>query len=310
MKNSNPILVLGDLMLDHYIKGESTRLSPEAPVPVVHVKEEIYVLGGAANVANNLASINIPVALCGVLGKDDSANLFKSIILDTGIKDHTYVDTEFQTIVKTRVLSGFHQLVRYDKEEIKEPQSAFRSFINDILLNHLQDAQYLIVSDYGKGLCSNNNLDLLRNYRNNNSGIKVFIDPKGNDWNKYREFDLVKPNLKELNDIVKWHVSNEDSEIVNAAREVMKQFDLGSILVTRSEKGMSYITDNEEIHIRAESKAVFDVTGAGDTVIAVLTGALNLGYSREESLNLANKAAGFVVSKSGTTAVDSDFLFG
>jgi len=298
------VLVIGDVMIDEYISGAVNRLSPEAPVPVVLVQKEFSVLGGAANVANNLSALNVDCSLFGFKGKDDKALLLNSLLKEAGIQDLTF-EANVSTITKTRIVAQQQQIVRIDREvTFNNPDLAVQE-CKKIL--HRYGNGIVIVSDYGKGLCSEDFLETLIQQAQI-LNIKVFIDPKGSNWKKYRNATLVKPNVKELADIIGFTINNEDSEIVKYGREIMNSYSIDYLLITRSEKGMTLLYKDEVLHIHSEAKDVYDVSGAGDTVIATLVLGLIEGKDIKDAVHLANVAAGIVVGKFGTAAINREEL--
>ncbi len=291
------VLVLGDVMLDRYWFGATNRISPEAPVPVVRVQEHEERAGGAANVAMNIASLNVPVELLGLIGQDETGSALTALLEGQNIGcNFVRLDTH-PTITKLRILSRHQQLLRLDFEE------DFKNVCSDVLLEKLQSAveNYgaLILSDYGKGTLNQVQL-MIRIARQ--AKVPVLIDPKGTDFERYRGATLLTPNMSEFEAVVGKCESEQD--IVDKGLKLIRDIDLSALLVTRSEKGMTLLRpDQPPFHLPTVAKEVFDVTGAGDTVISVLAIALADGRSFEESCYLANVAAGIVVGKLGTSTV-------
>ncbi len=291
------ILVLGDVMLDRYWFGATNRISPEAPVPVVKIQDNEDRAGGAANVAMNIAALNVPVTLHGLIGQDDAGNALDKLLNDHQIRNHCVALETHPTITKLRVLSRHQQLLRLDFEE------NFHNVESASLLEKLSDeiAQYgaLILSDYGKGTLDSvqQMIQIARNMK-----VPVLIDPKGTDFERYRGATLLTPNMSEFEAVVGECKTEED--IVEKGLKLIKDYDFSALLITRSEKGMTLLRPNQEAyHLPTLAKEVFDVTGAGDTVISVLAIALADGRSYEESCYLANAAAGVVVGKLGTSTL-------
>ena len=300
----NKILVIGDVMIDIYILGNSNRLSPEAPVPIVLADKEKMRLGGAANVANNITSLGGKCSLLGCKGRDRYASILHKLLLEKGIEDLTF-EVGLPTITKTRIFAQNQQIVRIDREE----QFTKPMLVIDECKKYLANYEngIIIVSDYGKGLCSKSFLIfLIETCRRLN--IRVFIDPKGADWSKYENATLIKPNLKELSDIIGIPISNTDDVIIAHGQSVMKKLNINYLLVTRSEKGMTLLYEDEFIHFRSRAKKIFDVSGAGDTVIASLVIGLLEGQTIKEATCAANIAAGLVVSKFGTATINKQEL--
>lgn len=302
------ILVVGDVMLDKYYYGEVTRISPEAPVPVTHVLSTKETLGGAANVAHNLALLGCQTSLAGFVGEDYHCQSLEERLTARGIDFRGLVHTNQPTTTKLRVIGGHQQMLRLDFEEIDPPAPVYRERLQNYIeqkLNESLDA--LIISDYGKGACTQQSCQAIIDAAHAH-GVPVIIDPKGSNWTKYEHADYITPNLKEINAVLPDPIRNEDAPVEQAARDVMKRFHLGSIIVTRSEAGLSFIREEEIEHIPTKAQEVFDVSGAGDTVIAVFAMGIAGGIAPADSCCLANLAAGVVVAKLGTYAVSREEL--
>ena len=295
--NHAKVLVLGDVMLDRYWFGGTNRISPEAPVPVVKVQEIEERAGGAANVAMNIAALNVPVALHGIIGQDDAGRALDTLLNNHHIQNHCVAVSTHPTITKLRILSRHQQLLRLDFEE------GFHNVDSTDLLAKLSQeiTAYgaLILSDYGKGTLESVQ-QMIQIARQAN--VPVLIDPKGTDFERYRGATLLTPNMSEFEAVV-GHCQSED-EIVEKGLKMIADFDLSALLVTRSEKGMTLIRPNQTpFHLPTQAKEVYDVTGAGDTVISVLATAIADGRPYEEACYLANAAAGVVVGKLGTSTI-------
>ncbi|MCH9005860.1 MAG: bifunctional D-glycero-beta-D-manno-heptose-7-phosphate kinase/D-glycero-beta-D-manno-heptose 1-phosphate adenylyltransferase HldE [Proteobacteria bacterium] len=290
------VVVAGDVMLDRYLFGFTDRISPEAPVPVVHVQETDDRAGGAANVAVNLASLGVTTRLVGVVGKDDAADSLQAILKNRGIQCNFHRVDDRPTITKTRVQSRGQQLIRLDRENTAAmPGDAVVS----VLRKSIKGAGAVVLSDYGKGALSNvtTMIDVCRDAK-----IPVLVDPKGTDFSKYRGATLITPNQAEF-EVVAGTCSSDD-ELVQRARAMLDDLDLNALLVTRSEKGMLLLeSDMAPVFLSTQAREVYDVTGAGDTVIAMLAGALASGASLASAAALANIAAGLVVRKIGVATV-------
>ena len=290
------VLVAGDVMLDRYLFGGTERISPEAPVPVVQVRETDDRAGGAANVAVNLASLGVDTTLVGMVGQDDEAVALKAVLERQNINCRFEAVANWPTTTKTRVQSRGQQLIRLDREE--QGGSG-----GDALLSSLQQASKsagaVVLSDYGKGALANVSA-MIEHCRNAN--IPVFVDPKGSDFDKYRGATVLTPNQSEFESVA--GVCDSDDELVARARTMISELELGALLVTRSEKGMLLVEASDEpVFLSTRAREVFDVTGAGDTVIAVLAGALASGESMAAAAALSNLAAGLVVRKIGVASV-------
>jgi D-beta-D-heptose 7-phosphate kinase / D-beta-D-heptose 1-phosphate adenosyltransferase len=291
------VLVVGDVMLDRYWSGPTGRISPEAPVPVVKVEHNEERPGGAANVALNVAALGAHSILLGLTGQDEAATVLADKLTSVGVESDFVRLAEFPTITKLRILSRNQQLLRLDFEE------GFHGVDPSPLLTRTQAAlsrvDVLILSDYGKGALSavQQMIALARA-----AGIPVLVDPKGTDFEKYRGATLLTPNMSEFEAVV--GKVRDEQDLVKKGLELVQRFELAALLVTRSEHGMTLIQAGEdELHLPAQAHEVFDVTGAGDTVIGTLATALAAGKSLAESCALANTAAGIVVGKLGTSTV-------
>ncbi|GAC1030032.1 bifunctional D-glycero-beta-D-manno-heptose-7-phosphate kinase/D-glycero-beta-D-manno-heptose 1-phosphate adenylyltransferase HldE [Pseudomonas sp. No.21] len=296
-----PVLVVGDVMLDRYWHGGTSRISPEAPVPVVRVDQIEDRPGGAANVALNIAALGAPAALVGVTGEDEAA---ASLLASLGAAG---VDARFQriatqpTIVKLRVMSRHQQLLRMDFEEPFETDAEALAVEVERLLSGVK---VLVLSDYGKGALKNHQA-LIQAARR--KGIPVLADPKGKDFGIYRGASLITPNLNEFETIV--GRCADEADLVAKGAQLMRELDLGALLVTRGEHGMTLLRpDQPALHLPARAREVFDVTGAGDTVISTLAASLAAGEELPQAVALANLAAGIVVGKLGTAAISAPEL--
>ena len=294
------ILVIGDLMIDHYIWGNATRLSPEAPVPIVNVKNESTTLGGAGNVVQNLVALGATVTIAGVIGDDARGTQLIEILEGEGVKTDTIIkDTTRPTTVKTRVLAGSHQLVRVDRE-ITDPISAE---LEDQLLGKLIDvialADIVLLSDYNKGLFASRLTQRIIKMANDHQK-KVIIDPKGLNYEKYKGAYLIKPNRKELAEAAKTEKIGNITDLQNAAKTIFLQTETSYLIVTLSEEGMAIITPQTSKLLPVKATEVFDVTGAGDTVIATIAYFIALGLPVLEACELANHAAAIVIRHIGS----------
>lgn len=304
--SNGKILIVGDVMLDKYYFGSVERISPEAPVPIVNIRKEESRLGGAANVANNIASLGGQTLLCGTIGHDLLGKELERISRQKNIRT-MLLRTPCPTITKARIIGGKQQIVRVDYEDRSALRNEDKKLLQEAVSANLSDYDILVISDYGKGLITEEFCSYLIRHAKK-AGKKIIIDPKGRNWKKYSGADLVTPNVKELSDIVGYTVPNTDRAIEKAAREAIEANHLTSLLVTRSEKGMSLISNMPPIHIPTHSEEVFDVSGAGDTVVATLSICLAAGMSIIEAMQTANIAAGIVVKKVGTATLTIEEL--
>ncbi|MBR1646092.1 MAG: D-glycero-beta-D-manno-heptose-7-phosphate kinase [Selenomonadaceae bacterium] len=301
------ILVVGDVMLDKYYFGEVTRISPEAPVPIAHVLEVRETLGGAANVAHNLALLGCQTSIIGQVGRDNHGEIFLSKLKSLGVNFSGMIQTSKPTTTKIRVISGHQQMIRLDFEDASELDI---SATDELLKNfsaQLPNVDAVIISDYGKGVCTKKICrEIISACRAQKKS--VVVDPKGDNWQKYFDASFITPNLKEFNAVLPKKIPNVDAEIENSARKVIDEFNLRGLVVTRSAEGLTLVDGEKISHVKARAQEVFDVSGAGDTVIAVFALALAGKIDSEFAAYLANVAAGVVVAKVGTYAVSRDEL--
>ena len=294
-------LVIGDLMLDRYLIGTVSRISPEAPVPVVLLKDQYERAGGAANVAANLALLGVKTALVGCVGSDTEAKTLLNLMQDLNVAtQHVMISNSRPTIAKTRILGGHQQMLRLDQEsniafntiETADLQTAITSAL-------AQKPAIVILSDYAKGVLSDAVCQTVIQYCNAHK-IPVLVDPKGNAYGKYKGATGLTPNKKEAAEACNIHI--DDSDLISKVSQLKKDLELAFFAVTRGEEGITLI-DSETHHLPATAKQVFDVSGAGDTVIATLAAGLINGLSPLQALELANIAAGVVVAKVGTVPI-------
>ncbi|MCX7828544.1 MAG: D-glycero-beta-D-manno-heptose 1-phosphate adenylyltransferase [Thermanaerothrix sp.] len=297
------VFVIGDMMLDRVIRGEVERISPEAPVPVVRYRDEEFLLGGACNVAHNMARLGCLVTVLGLLGKDPHGDELLRILGEKGIGFAGFRGAR-PTTTKTRVVASRHQLLRVDREEARWLSEAEEKGLLDALEGEvLREAPSVVVlSDYAKGVCSPGLCQKVIS-RFSSLGVPVLVDPKGSDWERYRGAFMVTPNLRELGMALGKALPNEDMAAEAAARELMERFDLKHVMVTRSEMGLSLFGGGITLHERSCAREVYDVTGAGDTVVAVFAALLGAGAEVSRGAHWANRAAGYVVGKEGTYAI-------
>lgn len=306
---SRTIMVIGDIMLDHYIWGRVDRISPEAPVPVVEVQEEQFKLGGAGNVANNLLGLGAKVLIAGVRGNDPHGD----ILLDAFKKEHIPTqrilsDPRKGTIVKTRIIAQTQQIARVDKEDRSFISDELRSKLISGLKDSINDIDAIIISDYAKGVVSRELIEEIVTAAKER-GILVCVDPKERNFSFYKKVNVITPNTKELSFGAGIRIEHEQ-DIINAAHRIKSLLDCDIVLVTRGEHGMSlFDKTGETIDIPTIAKAVFDVTGAGDTVISCFTLALASGATPREAAIISNVAAGLVVAKVGAASVPWETLY-
>jgi len=296
------VLVVGDAMLDRYWHGAVERISPEAPVPVVKVTREEERIGAAANVAYNVSTLGAQASFLGVVGDDEPGQRLETLLRETGIHTHLRRDPGLRTTVKLRVIGRQQQLLRMDFEN--EPDHEVLAMQTEAFAGLLPQQDAVLFSDYGKGGLAHipAMIAVARG-----AGRTVLIDPKGADYTRYRGASVITPNRAELQDVVgRW--SGED-DLRARAQNLRAALHLDALLVTRSEEGMTLYDDAGELHVTAQAREVFDVTGAGDTVIATLATMVAAGLSLREALPIANRAGGIVVGKFGTATVSYEELF-
>ncbi len=297
------VLVVGDVMLDRYWFGEVERISPEAPVPVVRVARREDRLGGAANVARNVAALGGHVTLVGVLGQDEAGDSVRRLSTEAGIQGDLIADDALHTTLKMRVLGRQQQLLRVDFEQ--HPSQAALDAVDAALARHLANHDIVVLSDYAKGVLTRveSLIALARS-----ASIPVLVDPKGDDYSRYRGATLVTPNRSEMQQAVgRW---NSEAELTDRAQRLRADLDLEALLVTRSEQGMTLFSDAGRDHTDAQAHEVFDVSGAGDTVLATLAVTRAIGLPWAEAMGWANKAGGIAVGKLGTSVVTAAELAG
>jgi len=296
------VLVIGDLMLDRYWFGDVQRISPEAPVPVVHVTRSDERLGGAANVAYNAAVLGVRTTLLGVLGNDEPGQRVEALARRHGIDLHAAHDPEFATTIKLRVIGRQQQLLRVDFEQA--PAAAMLARTLEAARSAIGKADVVVLSDYGKGVLAQVDriVALARK-----AGRVVIADPKGDDYARYAGVTLLTPNRAELRQVVgSWR---DEADLASRAQGLRRSLDVRQLLLTRSEEGMTLFSDDGVLHVPARAREVFDVSGAGDTVVAVLASMIAAGRPITEAVELANRAAGIVVGKLGTAAASPQELF-
>jgi len=298
------VLVVGDVMLDRYWFGEVTRISPEAPVPVFLWQKEKELPGGAANVARNCVALGARTRLLSVVGRDAAGRRLAALLRKAGVDARLHRDPSIRTIQKLRVIGQRrHQLLRIDFET---PPSA--EVLGSKLADYrkaLGECDVVLLSDYGKGGLAHI-ATMIREGRK--AGKRVLVDPKGDDYSRYKGATMVTPNLAELREVVgRW---KNENDLTQRAQALRKRLKLEALLLTRGEDGMTLYKNNKQLHVKAEKREVSDVTGAGDTVIAALAVMLGAGASLESAVRAANRAGGIKVTRFGTAVVTAAELFG
>jgi len=297
------ILIVGDLILDRFIRGDAKRISPESPVPVVDVRDETYHLGGAGNVANNIISLGGKVFLAGIVGNDYPAEIllkeFKKAGIDAG---GVFSSDAIKTSIKTRVIAGHQQVVRFDKETLRGMPPAIADKVIQYVSDKMPQCDAVLISDYGKNVVTQ---ELIREVIKSAKKYKktVTVDPKIEHFSRYQFVDCLTPNVYEAAAGMGVAETKNKKDFENLGKNILKKLKCRSVLITQGEAGMTLFEKSKITHIPTTAKEVFDVTGAGDTVIAVLTLALSCGAPLISAARLANYAAGIVVGKLGTATV-------
>lgn len=300
------IVVVGDLMLDHYINGTVDRISPEAPVPVVRNQSERDMLGGCGNVVRNLHNLGAQTSVVSLIGDDAAGEQIRKNLARRGISsEYLLTSATSHTTRKMRVIADRQQVVRVDWDSTGLAEAEVEVFLQH-LTPALADAEGIVVSDYGKGVCRSAIIKACVASAAENE-IPLFIDPKGLNWNKYAGAGFITPNTKEAGAVLNSRlIKNEDFEFAGEA--IGRDYQIANCLITRGKDGMSFINADQALHIPSRAREVFDVSGAGDTVIASLAAAVCSGISTENSIHFANHAAGIVVGHVGTAAITADEL--
>ncbi len=314
------ILVVGDIMVDHFVYGTVNRISPEAPVPVVNVKSEKLMPGGAANVVNNAVKLGAKVYVAGVVGDDYNGDILKRLVGKSGGKDKpeakvdsSYILTlkNFQTIIKTRVIAHNQQIVRFDREDNGKFKAQVYKRLMDGIKKIADDIDAVIISDYGKGLIERKFFSSLVNFLREKNKF-IALDPKVENFKFYKNVSILTPNINETSGGSGVKI-NDEKTLEKAGRTIIKKIKPDYLLITRGEDGMSLFSGGagnggKPLHLRARAKEVYDVTGAGDTVISTLAVAKSVGASIADACYIANAAASIAVSQLGTYAVGADEL--
>lgn len=301
--HSATVLVIGDIIADHYIWGKVERISPEAPVPIVDVQRESYMLGGAGNVANNILSLDGKVQICGVVGHDEMGRWITHSLRVQGVDiSGVVVEDGRPTTKKTRVIAHSQHVVRFDHESRGEISEQAQSIILEYVKSHLKDIKVLVISDYSKGVVTRYIVKRLFELSMENN-VAVVVDPKLKHFDYYTGATIITPNTSEASMASGIHIQDEES-LRRAGEILLKQSGSKALLITRGEHGMSLFEKGGEVtHIPAVARDVFDVTGAGDTVVSTLALSLASGASLKDASRLANYAAGIVVGIVGTGTV-------
>ena len=302
-------LIIGDLVLDHYVVGQVGRISPEAPVPVVHVNDERYILGGAGNVARNVKALGGEPVIVGVCGMDEDGQRMGKLLREEGVVAHTVCDSDRPTIRKTRIVAQNQQVVRVDWEKTHTLSEAVFEQVFDFVRDEIRDAGVIILSDYGKGLITRKFMEKLWSLLNGmDKRPPVFVDPKTRNFNLYKGVDILTPNAKEAGEGAGMEIVGRDqASVLRAGVRIFRKLSCANLLITLGPGGMALFQGPEEVtHIPTAARKVFDVTGAGDTVIATLGLATAAGVDLPTACALANVAAGIVVAEVGTASASAE----
>ncbi|MBW1701245.1 MAG: D-glycero-beta-D-manno-heptose-7-phosphate kinase [Deltaproteobacteria bacterium] len=305
------VLVIGDIIMDEYVWGDVSRISPEAPVPVVEVKRETKMLGGAANVINNMTTLGAKPILCGVIGKDITGEIILNNIQKMGLRtDGIVVEKDRPTSIKTRVVARNQQVVRFDRESRKDIRSESIKEILNFIGRNLDNLDAVVVSDYGKGVVSAPLMKELRGLVHSvpDGSVIIAVDPKTGNFEYYHGVDVITPNHHEAGAFCRFEILDE--EMLNrAGKQIISELTCRSVLITQGRDGMTLFENSGEItHIPTVAKKVFDVTGAGDTVIGTFSLGLASGLDLKSAAILSNFAAGIVVGEVGTSTVSAEDL--
>jgi len=302
IKEKQPaILIIGDLMLDKFIFGNVERISPEAPVPIVKLQNEKHMLGGCGNVIRNLNNLGVKASLVSVVGQDLAGDLLIEQLLKKDISVSNVLRLgSTRTTEKMRIVADRQQVARVDWDmndfEIKHYNTLIESVAKTI-----KDVDGIIISDYGKGVCSELLIKKVMKLSKGNK-VPVYVDPKGNNWDKYKYASLITPNTIEAESILGDKLIL-DKDFENAGEKICANFDIDACLITRGSDGMSYVRENNVFHLRSEAQEIFDVSGAGDTVISAMVTGLAIDLTPNEAAEFSNQAAGIVVGHIGTSAI-------
>ena len=305
------VLVIGDIILDEYIWGDVSRISPEAPVPVVEVKRETKMLGGAANVIHNIATLGAKPTLCGVVGQDHAGKAIINEINNMGLTfDGIVLEQGRPTSIKTRVVARNQQVVRFDRETRTDIRPESIENLLTFIGENLDGLDAIVVADYGKGVISATLMKGLRKLIQSAPGesVKIAVDPKTGNFEYYHGVDVITPNHHEAGIFCRFEIVDEET-LVRAGKQMLKELNCRSVLITQGKDGMTLFENGGEIiHIPTVAKNVFDVTGAGDTVIGTFSLALASGLDLKSAAVLSNYAAGIVVGEVGTSTVSAEEL--
>lgn len=306
------ILCIGDIMLDKYVYGSISRISPEAPIQVFDYQKSTQMLGGCGNVVANVSSIGCKAKFLGIVGDDQNGHQIRKLLKNLNCHSHVISIKNLKTITKTRIIAGHNHILRIDQEQPFKMNNSIIPKIQKLLERAIKNVDIVIISDYAKGLLTDVTVPLILSICKKYNKISL-IDPKGSNYSKYNGAYLIKPNLKEFKEVTRLDFNSNSQELhkylIKGAKIIFKQYDINNLIITMSENGMAFISStspNNVIHIPTQAKEVYDVSGAGDTSIAAFACALSVNNSIVSSMNFANIAAGIAVSKIGTVAVTKE----
>ena len=306
MSSKPKVLVIGDIMLDRYLFGKVERISPEAPVPIVEYVKERKMLGGCGNVIRNLANLSVITSVVTAIGEDKAGKFIIEQLLKKNIDVSNIIKIKsLKTTEKMRIIADNQHIARLDWDQNSELVKVHDT-LNLKNIDELHKLDGIIISDYGKGVCTKNLLKSIIKISKNKK-IPVFVDPKGNNWNKYREATVITPNQKEAENILNTKLIS-DEDFLSAGDRICTLFNIDSCIITRGSRGMSFINKDNKFHVKSKAKEIFDVSGAGDTVIAAIAAGFVVDDSPKNVVDFANQAAGIVVGHVGTSAVTIEEL--
>jgi len=301
--SNKKVIVCGDFMLDLYLWGDANRVSPESPVPVVSIYSETESLGGAGNVVANLAGLNTNVIPVGILGDDQAGIRVKNMLESLGCPTEGIVISDtIPTTEKTRVIARDQQVVRIDHEDVGDISPELTDKLSGIIDSKLNETDVLVLSDYGKGICTENFTKFVITTAVKND-VRVIVDPKETDYYKYAGAYCITPNIDEAEAVAQFTIV-DDTDVEKACRFIQEEFNIQNVILTRGKEGLTLYHDSKFFHLKTEARTVYDVSGAGDTVIATVAASLNNGMDLQTAINFANSAAGIVVSRLGTAPIN------
>ncbi len=301
------LLIVGDLILDHFMSGVVRRISPEAPVPVLEVKKQIYRCGGAGNVCLNITGLGARATIASIIGDDSNGSLLRNMLEENNVDTFVLTRRNFPTSIKTRVIAGSQQMIRVDNEQVEKMTSDELAKMKKFFCSEIDNFDAVIISDYGKGVIVSPLISYLVRLCHSHKKI-ITVDPKIDHFFYYKDVDCLTPNLTEASAGMHMSEPVSDDGIISLGKKIIRKLRSRGLIITRGKDGMSIFSDSGIFHLPAISKEVFDVTGAGDTVIAVLTLALSCGFDLLKSAIFANIAAAVVVQKLGTANVSPQEL--